>query len=273
MTEDDDALRRSNFQGSLPISIMLGTSDQVAFTNSVVPLFLQLPRFCYLMMYTDKIFRHFENSMCSRSDKQKIWFSNQLVDDPIQHQYPIGLLYDLHHNVSSSNPLWQITVHFQDFPYEELAQHNTPDLVELSYMYAVKEADAITHNSLEIQNMSKKDHKNLWSGLYESDYDKFYSVFSRLQKSPVMNIPFRVHKLNKSIIQRCIPAYRHVTVDDNEEIQENCVADMLKICNISSSDYSLILLNGIMINSKSSLIWLFQHLAFADNFLHFALIQ
>lgn len=260
--DSDEAtlLRIKNFTGSVPISIVLSRSDEGVFRVQSPDLYLQLPRFGYLSAYADRIFGYFQRQLRQTCSRKDIWFTDKTSGATIRHNYPIGALYDLHHkSTCPTSPLWSITSHFQNFPREELVQHFNTELVELSYMYAVKEADAIVHNGQVIQSMSRKDHETLWASLCEGDFDKFNRVNQLLTRAPVQAIPIRVHMLNDKILQRLIPC--HVK---NEENRESLVSDVLKEFKVRS-----VILNGIAVDSDTPLVWIFQHLAFADNFLHF----
>ena len=63
------------------------------------------------------------------------------------------------------NPWSQTHVILQDFPEDELLHCGSRDVVEAVFMSSVKEADALKHRSNVINNMQKKDHKNMWMGL------------------------------------------------------------------------------------------------------------
>ncbi|XP_009866507.1 PREDICTED: autophagy protein 5-like, partial [Apaloderma vittatum] len=77
--------------------------------------------------------------------------------------YPIGLLFDLH--ASNTALPWSITVHFKNFPEKDLLHCHSKDVIEAHFMACIKEADALKHKSQVINEMQKKDHKQLWMGL------------------------------------------------------------------------------------------------------------
>ena len=59
--------------------------------------------------------------------------------------------------------------HFlQNFPEEELLHCPCKAAVESHFMATVKEADALKHRCLVINSMQKKEHKQLWMGLQNS---------------------------------------------------------------------------------------------------------
>ncbi|KAB0340751.1 hypothetical protein FD754_022854 [Muntiacus muntjak] len=121
---------------------------------------LLLPRVSYLTLVTDKVKKHFQKVM-RQEDISEIWFEYE--GTPLKWHYPIGLLFDL---LASSSALpWNITVHFKSFPEKDLLHCPSKDVIEAHFMSCVKEADALKHKSQVINEMQKKDHKQLWMGL------------------------------------------------------------------------------------------------------------
>uniref|UniRef100_UPI00301015B0 autophagy protein 5 isoform 9 n=1 Tax=Mus musculus TaxID=10090 RepID=UPI00301015B0 len=56
------------------------------------------------------------------------------------------------------------------FPEKDLLHCPSKDAVEAHFMSCMKEADALKHKSQVINEMQKKDHKQLWMGL-QNDHD------------------------------------------------------------------------------------------------------
>lgn len=73
---------------------------------------------------------------------------------------------------------------FQHFPEEDLLHCTNRDAVESVYMYTVKEADALKHRGGVINNMQRRDHKQLWSGLYNDRFEQFWAVNRKLMEHP-----------------------------------------------------------------------------------------
>ena len=102
--------------------------------------------------------------------------------------YPLGLLYDLFsgaepvdfdrsrkddlgasqvtvETASGSSPLpWKLTIHFTDYPGDQLIQLDADGRAILdSYINAVKEADYIRNGTARtVMSLSKEDSDNLW---------------------------------------------------------------------------------------------------------------
>ncbi|XP_064216883.1 autophagy protein 5 isoform X2 [Aotus nancymaae] len=157
MTDDKDVLRDVWF-GRIPTCFTL-YQDEIT-EREAEPYYLLLPRVSYLTLVTDKVKKHFQKVM-RQEDISEIWFEYE--GTPLKWHYPIGLLFDL---LASSSALpWNITVHFKSFPEKDLLHCPSKDAIEAHFMSCMKEADALKHKSQVINEMQKKDHKQLWMGL------------------------------------------------------------------------------------------------------------
>ncbi|XP_078062659.1 autophagy protein 5-like, partial [Mustelus asterias] len=112
--------------------------------------------------------------------------------------YPIGLLFDLH--ATNTALPWNIIVHFKNFPETELLHCLTKDAVEAHFMSCIKEADALKHKSQVINEMQKKDHKQLWMGLQNDKFDQFWAINRKLMEYPTEEggfrfVPFRIYQV------------------------------------------------------------------------------
>ncbi|XP_013366328.1 PREDICTED: autophagy protein 5 isoform X3 [Chinchilla lanigera] len=112
--------------------------------------------------------------------------------------YPIGLLFDL---LAASSALpWNIIVHFKSFPEKDLLHCPSKDAIEAHFMSCIKEADALKHKSQVINEMQKKDHKQLWMGLQNDRFDQFWAINRKLMEYPAEEngfryIPFRIYQM------------------------------------------------------------------------------
>ncbi|XP_060275517.1 autophagy protein 5 isoform X4 [Ovis aries] len=165
MTDDKDVLRDVWF-GRIPTCFTL-YQDEIT-EREAEPYYLLLPRVSYLTLVTDKVKKHFQKVM-RQEDISEIWFEYE--GTPLKWHYPIGLLFDL---LASSSALpWNITVHFKSFPEKDLLHCPSKDVIEAHFMSCVKEADALKHKSQVINEMQKKDHKQLWMGLQNARFQQY----------------------------------------------------------------------------------------------------
>lgn len=117
------------------------------------------------------------------------WFSFESV--PLKWHYPVGLLYDLYadadpassresgatdesdwdtKNTSGSSTLpWRLTVHFSDWPDEELVRLDAEGMViNDAFINSVKEADFLRNGTAKgIMSLSKEDSAGLWDAVQD----------------------------------------------------------------------------------------------------------
>lgn len=158
---------------------------------------------------------------------------------PIKWQHPIGLSWDLF-GTNYELP-WRLILHFSEFPAKDITRCNTKSQIEANFMSSIKEADALKHKGIVIQNMVKKDHNQLWSSLINDKFDQFWSVNSRLMEridsEAFRYIPFRLYLPDYTYIQKLI---RPCTTDkqifhilDRSKLQAN--TDKTTSCESPSS--------------------------------------
>ncbi|KAL6087201.1 hypothetical protein STEG23_008810, partial [Scotinomys teguina] len=204
-------------------STFVGTERSQEIGSLELDLELLLPRVSYLTLVTDKVKKHFQKVM-RQEDVSEIWFEYE--GTPLKWHYPIGLLFDL---LASSSALpWNITVHFKSFPEKDLLHCPSKDAVEAHFMSCMKEADALKHKSQVINEMQKKDHKQLWMGLQNDRFDQFWAINRKLMEYPPEEngfryIPFRIYQTTteRPFIQKL---FRPVAADG----QLHTLGDLLK---------------------------------------------
>lgn len=57
----------------------------------------------------------------------------------------------------------------QNFPDRDLLHCPSSSVIEAHFMSSIKEADALKHKSQVVNDMQKKDHKQLWMGLQNGE--------------------------------------------------------------------------------------------------------
>ncbi|XP_033368744.1 autophagy protein 5 isoform X3 [Parus major] len=221
MTDDKDVLRDVWF-GRIPTCFTL-YQDEIT-EREADPYYLLLPRVSYLTLVTDKVKKHFQKVM-KQEEVSEIWFEYE--GTPLKWHYPIGLLFDLH--ASNTALPWSITVHFKkvvellfflkhfhcnlflvsrvrewllrsaNFPEKDLLHCHSKDVIEAHFMACIKEADALKHKSQVINEMQKKDHKQLWMGLQNDKFEQFWAINRKLMEYPPEDngfryIPFRIYQ-------------------------------------------------------------------------------
>ena len=179
-------LQKKIWSGSIPLEIRLAASDCRTYDESD-PYLVQPPRLSYLAFLLPRLYAFFGPSLISPDvQPHEAWLSFEGV--PLKWHYPLGLLYDLFsgaepvdfdqqrredlatsrmtvETASGSSPLpWTLTVHFTEYPGDQLIQLDPDGRAMLdSYINAVKEADYIRNGTARtVMSMSKEDSDNLW---------------------------------------------------------------------------------------------------------------
>ncbi|XP_068615754.1 autophagy protein 5, partial [Brachionichthys hirsutus] len=191
MADDKDVLRDVWF-GRIPTCFTLN-QDEVT-EREAEPYYLMLPRVSYLPLVTDKVKKHFLKAM-KAEDVEEVWF--EFEGTPLKWHYPVGVLFDLH--ASSTVLPWSVAVHFKNFPDRDLLHCPSNSVIEAHFMSCIKEADALKHKSQVVNDMQKKDHKQLWMGLQNDKFDQFWAMNRKLMEYPPEEggfryIPFRIYQ-------------------------------------------------------------------------------
>ncbi|ESO88917.1 hypothetical protein LOTGIDRAFT_203132 [Lottia gigantea] len=270
MAEDREVLREI-WEGRIPVCFSL--AEEEIYTGEPPDLYyLLVPRQIYFPLVTDKVQRHFIASV--DPDKHgEMWLEYE--GQPLKWHYPVGVLFDLFAN-SNSLP-WNITVHFQAFPEEELLHCPAKEAIESHFMSVVKEADGLKHRGQLVNNMQKKDHKQLWTGLQNDKFEQFWSVNKKLMESSgddsFKYIPYRIYQNDRPYIQKLFKP-----VSDDGEVQT--LRDLLKtfdndeLCfNPDISSEKILLIQGIQPPLETPILWLSEHFSYPDNFLHICIVD
>ncbi|XP_028394715.1 autophagy protein 5-like [Dendronephthya gigantea] len=268
---DDREVLRILWDGRIPVCFTLN-ADEVFTLEQPEPFYLLLPRVSYLPVVTDKVTKHFQHSIKPDMNTTSIWFD--FNGQPLKWHYPIGVLFDLY----GSHKLlpWNITVHFEDFPEDELIRCESKEVVESFFMSAVKEADSLKHKSQIINSMQKKDHKQLWLGLNNDKFEQFWSVnkrlMERLGEELFKHIPFRIHQCDKVFIQKLA---KPVNESGESQTLKHLMMETLPTMFSTEEDFQSIkiVIHGIQPPLETPLQWLSEHFSYPDNFLHIVLIK
>lgn len=268
---DDREVLRILWDGRIPVCFTLN-KDEVFTMEQPEPFFLLLPRVSYLPIVTDKVQKHFQRAIKPDVNTSRIWFD--FNGQVLKWHYPIGVLFDLY----GSNKLlpWNITIHFEDFPKEELIPCETKEVVESYFMSAVKEADSLKHKSQIINSMQKKEHKQLWLGLNNDKFEQFWAINKRLMERSgdelFKSIPFRIHQRDASFMQKLA---RPVNESGETQTLRNLMMETLPKMFASDKNFEQmrIITHGIEMPLETPLQWLSEHFSYPDNFLHIVVIN
>ncbi|KAL5010532.1 hypothetical protein ScPMuIL_012837 [Solemya velum] len=266
MAEDREILREI-WEGKIPVCFTLASEE--VHSEQPDPIYLLVSRLSYFPVVTDKVYRHF--SRCIDQEKlDEMWLEYEGL--PIKWHYPIGLLFDL---LAGDEVLpWSITVHFQNFPRDELLHCPNKEAVESLYMSTLKEADALKHRSQIVNSMQRKDHKQLWIGLQNDNFDQFWAVNRKLMEmggdDMFRHIPFRIYQSEKPYLQKL---FRPVSEEGYTQNLEQLLKMFVPhIWGKNGELLKRVLIHGVDPPLNTSILWLSEHFSYPDNFLHICIV-
>jgi len=264
-TEDREVLQEV-WSGRIPTMFSLAEDDCKETVPD--PCYLMLPRMSYLPLATEKVRKHFSSFLSG--DSGEMWFSYH--GSPLRWHHPIGLLYDLlaADGGQDGHLPWSLTVHFSQFPAEQLLPCHAREQVESVFMSSLKEADQLKHNGKVVSMMQKKDHNQLWLGLTSDKFDQFWAINRKFMEpmageDTFKNIPIRFYlagtdnAMTSNIVQRL--------VTPGSLAQPKLLGELAKEM---GWEQCRLVLQGVEVDKQVPLEWLARHLAYPDNFLHVA---
>jgi autophagy-related protein 5 len=135
------------------------------------------------------------------------WFAYEGV--PLKWHYPVGLLFDLYagadpaaktgfgSDVSPENASpfpWRLTVHFSDWPDEDLVRLDEKGMVmNDAFINSVKEADFLRNGTAKgIMSLSKEDSSGLWKAVENGKFCTPQNILEYMKLTPdrsVVDLP------------------------------------------------------------------------------------
>lgn len=270
MAEDLEIIKEV-WQGSVTLRFTLA-SHEIASSGKPAPLHLVLQRNSYLPLFNEKIIKHFQPYINDSQDRE-IWYDYN--GQPLKWQYTVGVSFDLLCK-NQYLPL-DITVHFQDFPDENLIRCHPIEVVESHFMSMLKEADQLKHRGQVMNNMNKTQHKQLWNSLRNNNFEQFWSVNKKLMEGSdgtdlFKYIPVRLYHEDCIYYKLIVPTKSSdfgslMTLRDYLEMMTN-----LFLAHRNLGQF-ITVIQGIEPSLETPLQWLSKHMSGADNFLHVILIK
>jgi autophagy-related protein 5 len=106
------------------------------------PFYCLLPRCSYLPLVSEDIRSHFLSY--TGTDGKEMWFDSG--GEPLKWHMFIGVLFDIFADPASLP--WNLTVHFREFPSQNLLQCESQETVRNLFFQNLKEAFVIKHRAL-----------------------------------------------------------------------------------------------------------------------------
>ncbi|GMS79909.1 hypothetical protein PENTCL1PPCAC_2084 [Pristionchus entomophagus] len=254
MTQDYE-ICRGVWESKIPVEFVL-ESDEVL--EQPKPFFAMLPRVSYFPLILPKVINYFTSTCEDLSlEQDKLWL--KYSGQPIKMYYPIGVLFDM---MKTDDLLpWTISLRTKDAPAN--SGNIGKDALESMFMQSLKEADYLRRKAEIISSMRSDDHKQLWRGIAQDNFDEFWSVNKKLVDSSekVAHLPIRLYKIGFPMCQ--------IPLSPSSSSSPSLLSDALHSLD-SSLDLSThsIISHGVEVPLDSTLSWLAQNVSYPDNFVH-----
>ncbi|KAJ5811935.1 hypothetical protein N7474_008236 [Penicillium riverlandense] len=204
------SIQKNVWDGRVPLEIVLAPSESRTF-DQTDPYLISYPRVSYLPSLLPKLRAFFSSSLIEpHSQPHDGWFAFE--DVPLKWHYPVGLLFDLYAGVepatrtssrdedspeSGSSLPWRLTVHFSDWPDDDLVRLDADGMVmNDAFINSVKEADFLRNGTAKgIMSLSKEDSSGLWKAVEEVNLSSFQRISNTLlppPSQPFRNVPIRI---------------------------------------------------------------------------------
>lgn len=262
MANDREVLREI-WEGKIPVCFQLNP-EEVNDLQAPDPFYLMVPRLSYFPLCTDKVKKHFLKHIHQDNHDNEMWLEYNGI--PLKWHFPIGVLLDIY-GEDVQLP-WNIVVHFDKFPENEIMHCTNKEVVEAFFMSCIKEADVLKHRGTVVSSMQKKDHNQLWLGLLNDKFDQFWMVNRRLMEANnpeegFKYIPFRCYSSDEKYVQKLVKPV-------DEEGQRKTLKHLLNEV-FTDGEEVTVKTQGIIPPMDTPLQWLSEHMSYPDNFLHFCL--
>lgn len=95
-----------------------------------------------------------------------------------------------HHATRPGVVPWRLTLHLKDPPMEALLMDGGVEACRTGFMNMLKEADYVRFGSVKrVTNLRKEQQDALWDGVVQNDFEKFWTVASKLVPLPSTQSP------------------------------------------------------------------------------------
>lgn len=286
------AVQHKLWYGRIPVIFTLHASD-VTTLHAPRPFYAMLPRMGYLVAHTRNVIEYFQDAAppVAGLPGNGIWFEHQ--GRPLKWHLPCGLLFDLsqppavHAATTQPHLPWRITVHFSGFPADELLPCEHEQVVEAHFMHTLKQSLFLRTGSTKlIMGMPEAQQTQIWTSVVQNDLGSFSAATRDLQlassssssfsSSPIRLIPVRIYAPDGPVaIQLPVDAASNPRLLD---VLCSLLPDLFTPTKEEEEgknprrEHHGILLHGIPVPAATPLLSLYECFAFADGFLHVAVV-
>jgi autophagy-related protein 5 len=255
------------WNGKLSVCFQLDEQEIHGIQNPE-PLYLMVPRMSYFPLVCDKVKKHFVKHVDPEKQEMEMWLEFKNI--PLKWNYPIGVLHDLYTNYDNKEASpWQIIVHFDHFPEDQLIRCPCREIVESNFMSSMKEADMLKHKSQVFSTMQRHQHNQLWIGLLNDKFDQFWSENKKLMEPSdgiyFKYIPVHFYRHGSSVMTQTL--VKPMSDDGNLLL----LGELLKQI-YPTMDNLQVITHGIYIPNETPIQWMSQHMSYLDNFLYLIVV-
>ncbi|KAK9471779.1 autophagy protein Apg5-domain-containing protein [Dipodascopsis tothii] len=210
------ALRRKIWDGAIPVQVVLHEAENVG-AAAAEPYYTYVRRLAYLPLLIPEATAYFRPLLSGdRADSLAWWFEFEGV--PVKWHLPVGLLYDLLTGLDPAADAddwhlpWTLVLRHDEYPARHLLRLDSEtDLVD-HWVNRTKEADFLRRGTAKaVMSLSKDDSTQMWAGVRDGDYARFWNVASRLLPSDttqLRHVPVRVYlPSSAAVVQAAVPAF------------------------------------------------------------------
>ncbi|KAL5483676.1 hypothetical protein EMCRGX_G020081 [Ephydatia muelleri] len=286
---EDDSVRKEVWDGKIPVCFTVDDRElSASIKKTPEPCYMLVRRVTYFSMFYEKLEKLFAKET-SAAVGDEMWLSSEEI--PLKWHYPVGVLYDLYGN----HLPWNITVHFKNFPEDEILHCQGNEPVKTYFVSKLKEADYLKHKLEVFKELTQEDTAQLWHGFLQDQYSEFWGVNkkfmlnSRSVSEPFKNIPFCIYREGQPVFQKLIASVvaQSAAADNNKEAEvqnqlqrQQTLEDLLRLydSNLSFTQESgehcplVHFIHGIEVPLSVPLQWLSENMSYPDNFLHICIV-
>ncbi|KAK9373264.1 autophagy protein Apg5-domain-containing protein [Lipomyces chichibuensis] len=278
-------LRRKVWDGVIPLQIILAP-DECRILDSVEPFYINAARVSYLPQYFGRITAYFKPSLrdAETSLSSEWWLDFEGV--PLRWNWPVGLLYDL---LTGLDPTqadnqdhdwhlpWTLVLHHSQYPSDTLLRITSAGAVKEYWVNRVKEADFIRRgNANAVMSLSKTDSDEMWAGVEEHDFDKFWGVTKKLLSSDpyaLRHVPIKIYlpssnKMLQALVPPSISPREFHTVGTALHAHLPQLFPSRRTCLLARP-----VLHGVLLSMAIPLAELLYECMYTDGYLHICIIM
>ncbi|CAH0493702.1 unnamed protein product [Peronospora farinosa] len=274
-----ETLKQHVWAGRIPVVFCLDPKE-VTTLHAPRPFYAMLPRMSYLVSQTRDVVEYFRDVAPPVSMMQgtSIWFEANEV--PLHWHLPFGLLRDLLCGPAALDLPWALTVHFLGFPSDVLLPCGNEQSVESHFMHSLKQATFLRMGSTKaVMSLPEAKQTRIWTSISQNDYESYREATHDLHldggvdASALRQLPLRVHFQNEPAIQMPIAPLENGREKLLLEVLHYLLPDLFPdaISESQPQEFQLVV-HGVVVPLKVSIVELYRHFSYADGFLYIAVL-